>query len=81
MPYINVTRRHILDSGKATPDTAGELNYTITQLCETYRFKHKTSYATFNDIIGALECAKQEYYRRMIAPYEDTKIIENGDVY
>ena len=34
-----------------------------------------------NAIIGALECAKLELYRRVAAPYEDDKIIENGDVY
>jgi len=33
------------------------------------------------DAIGALECAKLELYRRVAAPYEDTKIAENGDVY
>ena len=39
------------------------------------------SYATINDIIGALEGAKMEFYRRVVAPYEDEKIKENGDVY
>jgi len=34
-----------------------------------------------NAIIGALECAKLELYRRVAAPYEDDKIAENGDVY
>lgn len=32
-------------------------------------------------IIGALENSSSELYRRKIAPYEDKKIIENGDVY
>ena len=31
--------------------------------------------------MGALECAKLELYRRVAAPYEDVKIMENGDVY
>ena len=31
-------------------------------------------------MIGALESAKLELYRRSIALYEDTKIKENGDV-
>ena len=30
---------------------------------------------------GALECAKLEFARRIVAPYEDAKIKENGDVY
>ena len=32
-------------------------------------------------LIGVLECAKLELYRRVAAPYEDDKIDENGDVY
>ena len=31
-------------------------------------------YQNVNAIIGALECAKLELYRRLIAPYEDTKV-------
>ena len=37
-------------------------------------------YADYRDFIGELEMAKLEIYRRKIAPYEDKKIIENGDV-
>jgi hypothetical protein len=33
-----------------------------------------------NDIIGVLEAAKTEFYRRIIAPYEDIKIQDNGDM-
>lgn len=33
------------------------------------------------DALGALECCKLEFYRRVAAPYEDSKIISNGDVY
>ena len=32
-------------------------------------------------MVGVLECAKLELYRRMAAPYEDEKIEDNGDVY
>jgi hypothetical protein len=39
------------------------------------------NYDNFNEVIGVLECMKLELYRRMIAPYEDTKCKENGDVY
>jgi hypothetical protein len=39
------------------------------------------NYQTVNDIVGALEGAKMEFYRRAAAPYEDLKIKENGDVY
>lgn len=62
----------------------GILNYCITVLIST-AYKHvtrkaKLSYADHNSAIGMLECAKMEFYRRQTAPYEDEKIIENGDV-
>lgn len=31
--------------------------------------------------LGAVECAKLEFMRRVVAPYEDGKILANGDVY
>lgn len=33
------------------------------------------------DALGALECCKLEFYRRVAAPYEDSKIKSNGDCY
>ena len=43
--------------------------------------EHGKSYSVMNEIVGALECAKLEMYRRIYAPYEDEKIEANGDVY
>jgi len=63
------------------PYNAGELNYLITQLCVQYMKSRGRKYAHINDVIGALEGAKLEFYRRYAAPYEDLKIKENGDVY
>lgn len=65
---------------------AGVLNYLITKLCLCYletmsRYDQKEKYSHHNDVIGALECAKQEFYRRSTACLEDKKIKENGDVY
>jgi hypothetical protein len=34
-----------------------------------------------NDVVGALEGAKAEFQRIVVAPYEDKKMAENGDVY
>jgi hypothetical protein len=56
------------------------LNYIITVLCKKYIQDHGESYQHYNDIIGVLECAKMEFYRRKIVPYEDIKILSNGDV-
>ena len=60
---------------------AGELNYVITSVVQQYLINHGERYRTYNDIIGVLECAKLEIYRRRVANYEDIKIDENGDVY
>ncbi len=83
MPYISVEARARLERslGRPTLDTAGELNYCITRLIERYRERLGTNYQTLNDILGALEGAKQEFYRRVVEPYENTKLALNGDVY
>jgi hypothetical protein len=62
-------------------DSSGELNYAFTELAKLYMNQHGLSYQTINDIVGALEGAKAEFYRRVAVPYEDKKIEENGDVY
>lgn len=79
MPYISKHVREQFDL--PTPATEGDLNYCITQLALNYIGGRDPSYARINAIIGALECAKLEFYRRYAAKYEDIKITENGDVY
>ena len=32
-------------------------------------------------MVGVLECCKLELYRKLAAPYEDTKEMESGPVY
>lgn len=78
MPYID---KSIRPRAETSPMTAGELNYAITKLLIKYQANRKLTYQTINDIIGALEGAKQEYYRRVATIYENQKIDENGDVY
>jgi len=85
MPYISQRTRNefVLDRGFSLPYTIenpGELNYLITELVKVYRATNH-GYQAINDIIGALEGAKLEFYRRIAAPYEDLKIEGNGDVY
>lgn len=79
MPYIKQEDRDMIDEG-ARPDTPGELNYLLTLCLLDYVEDKGESYQTYNDIIGALEACKLEFYRRRVAPYEDLKIAENGDV-
>lgn len=71
MPYLN-------DEDFNSP--SGELNKKLTLICLKYLHDQKERYQTYNDIIGALENCKLELYRRRVAPYEDKKIKENGDV-
>jgi len=59
---------------------AGQLNYLISRMLAD-QILAQECYARFNELVGMLECAKLEFYRRVIAPYEDAKIIKNGDVY
>lgn len=82
MPYIKQTERDAFpdESLWPTPVDEGQLNYVITRLCLRY-LGPSPRYGDFNQVIGVLECAKQELYRRMVAPYETKKIAENGDVY
>lgn len=60
---------------------SGELNYNITRLLKEYMDFHGLCYQTINDIVGALEGAKLEFYRRIAVPYETEKIEQNSDVY
>ena len=82
MPYIKSERRNELNcDDEAKAEVSGELNYQITELCANYWFNHGPNYQCINDIVGALEGAKLEFYSRVARSYEDTKIKANGDVY
>jgi len=90
MPYIKKIQRDIYEDqisqiaisllGAPDRQAYGELNYIISSLIHRIVTPKNISYTRFNGIIGALECAKQEFYRRMVAGYEDKKRVENGDI-
>ena len=81
MPYINpASREALMPSFDRPTASAGELNYQFTCLAIAY-LKDHNNYQGINDVMGALEGAKLEMYRRWAAPYEDLKIAINGDVY
>ena len=61
--------------------SSGELNYKVTMLCDDYLVRGGMSYDNINAVIGVLACASAEFYRRIAAPYENTKIAINGDVF
>ena len=91
MPYITQDRRRVLDlaidelagvlyeMSAANPLTReGDLNYAISKLL---RHMYPTQkYSEYNAAYGMLMCCATEYYRTVIAPYEDQKKFENGEV-
>lgn len=89
MPYIKQTSRPELDTivnelvSKIDPDNwQGDLNYCVTKVTlGLLNKKVKMNYSSLNSAVGVFECVKQEFYRRCVAGYEDSKIAENGDVY
>ena len=79
MPYIKKASR---SRARFRPDNAGELNYAITKLIDAYyHLPGNKNYQAINDIVGALDGAKLEFYHRVARKYEDIKWSENGDVY
>jgi len=79
MPYIPESDRDRLRP-HCGPENVGELNYVITSIIDNY-IGPSMRYSDINAVIGALECAKLELYRRLAAPNEDEKKEINGDVY
>ncbi|MBU1178775.1 hypothetical protein KKB69_00305 [Patescibacteria group bacterium] len=59
---------------------AGHLNYMVFKTVKVWIGKNGKKYYIFAAIIGTMMCCILEVYRRLIAPYEDKKIKENGDV-
>lgn len=92
MPYIKKEERQVYDPqiealveqlthfGENKPPTVGHVNYVISKLIWDIFIKNNPSYTNGNNLIGVLECVKQEFYRRQLAPYEDKKINEQGDI-
>jgi len=93
MPYLgDVKRRMELDPAlgpdepwgglaSSAPHDGAELNYVICRLADAFIHDHGLSYHVLEEVIGALECAKQEIVRRIIGPYEALKMEQNGDVF
>lgn len=88
MPYIKPYYRSLYDDEierlnrvlSGQENVAGDLNYVITSLVNAFIQRRGGNYQAHNAAIGVLECVKLELYRRRTAPYEDIKIVENGDV-
>jgi hypothetical protein len=84
MPYIPKDNRHdLLESSihelMNLEMSSGDMNFIISSLIWS-KFNKNKKYATANELMGILECVKMEFYRRMVAPYEDMAIQKNGDL-
>lgn len=87
MPYIKQLQRPAIDKLvnpliehlKSFPleEQDGSLNYAVTRII---KHVYPQKYFHFNRALGVLTAISQELYRKIIGPYEDTKILENGEV-
>jgi len=87
MPYIDQRNRNPLDirleplmAFQPSQWTAGELNYVLTKIANAW-LGWDYDYDRLSDVIKSFECAKLEFYRKMVVPYENGKADKNGDVY
>ena len=96
MPYINEEERIELDETielmiKAIKNNnvslnnphdfsnfLGRINYCFSRIISGVM--GNISYNKIAMVTGVLENIKQEFYRRIASPYENKKIIENGDI-
>jgi len=87
MPYIKKEQRPAIDKliqpiiehVKSLPieDQDGSINYAVTKI---FKNVYPKKYFHFNRALGVLTAITQEFYRKIIGPYEEEKIQENGDV-
>ena len=87
IPYIKQERRSDLDGPideivgiivkSDVREQDGQLNYVVFRLLKGI---YQEGYFNYNRALGVLSAVEKEFYRRRVAPYEDKKIKENGDV-
>ena len=88
MPYITPEERNCIDEklGDFTIFDGGELQYVIARLIQDYYYwveanEGQVRYKHMESMMGALNGANLEHYRCAVAPYEEKKIKDNGNVY
>ena len=89
MPYIPQDKRKELEDKmedlfshiNSSELSIGEINFIISSILNKYMKASNFNYALCNSLIGVLECAKLELYRKVVAEYEEVKISQNGSLY
>ena len=94
MPYIkekdrckydseidNLVKKLVNNTDDTTAQFTGDLNYVISEiLCRYVNQKFgKIRYWIVAAVSGVISNVGMEFYRRIAAPYENSKITENGD--
>ncbi len=86
MPYIRDEARHKFEKSITELATyissKGDLNYVICEIVGKILLKNFDfdSYTQISNWIDGVHGAERELTRRLLNPYEDLKIAENGDV-
>jgi hypothetical protein len=89
VPYIKKEERAQFETAiqvavellDASGNKPGHLNFFISSLLEGYASNKGVCYEVLSETAAQASAAATEFERRVIAPYEDSKIQENGDVY
>lgn len=81
MPYIKFDREkwdEVVElMKKKNLQVNGDLNYILFKFCKYYV---NPSYNNYKNFCGELRQCVTEIERKLLAPYEEEKILENGEV-
>ena len=82
MPYIKKGKRLAMDKVvesmfNAGVEANGDLNYILYKFA---KYHITPGYGNYKNFLGELNEAGEEIRRRLLAPYEEKKITENGDI-
>jgi hypothetical protein len=89
MPYIAPHQRtelepaisHLIDRIKTYSSVDGVVNYVITTIvARAMKPEEGWKYLSAYKAYGTFLAAAAEFYRRLVAPYEDGAIERNGDI-
>ncbi len=86
MPYIDKHRKAELKPllDQILLSSPGDITYAVSILMINYLKRnspHMLTFTSLNSCIGAIERALDEFKRRILDPYEQEKIRDNGDIY
>lgn len=87
MPYVIPPHRKPIDDAVASIPWMehGDLAYAITRLMVRFAIDQgsiqQPRYTVLSQARSAAQDAADEWYRRVMAPFEDDKCADNGDAY